>query len=109
MRLVRTTGKTWYKVLYKHTMYVISLSNISLKTNLKQITRVELRLTNFYITLRETKSCAWRHVSCCHSPKSRHCWITFSVITIVRQCFIFLNMDRNVAGNIETMSLEMRI
>ena len=38
-------------VLYKHTMYVISLSNISIKTNFKQITRVELRLTNLYNTL----------------------------------------------------------
>jgi hypothetical protein len=33
MRFVHTTGKTWYKVLYHHTMYVISLSNISIKTN----------------------------------------------------------------------------
>ena len=31
MRFVHTTGKTWYKVLYKHTTYVISLSNISIK------------------------------------------------------------------------------
>jgi hypothetical protein len=29
---VHTTGKTWYKVLYQHTMYVISLLNISIKT-----------------------------------------------------------------------------
>jgi len=50
------------KVLYKHTMYVISLSNISIKTNFQQITRVEIRLTNLYNTLRETTSCAWRHV-----------------------------------------------
>ena len=35
MRFVHTTGKTWYKVLYHHTMYVISLSNISIKTNNK--------------------------------------------------------------------------
>jgi hypothetical protein len=40
--------------LYKHTTYVISLSNISIKTNFKQITRVEIRLTNLYNTLRET-------------------------------------------------------
>jgi hypothetical protein len=26
MRLAHATGKTWYKVLYQHTMYVISLS-----------------------------------------------------------------------------------
>ena len=35
MQLVHATGKTWYKVLYQHTMYVISLSNISIKTNNK--------------------------------------------------------------------------
>ena len=51
MRFVHTTGKTWYKVLYQHTMYVISLSNISIKTNFKQITRVEIRLINLYNTL----------------------------------------------------------
>jgi hypothetical protein len=38
MQLFHTTGKTWYKVLYQHTMYVINLSNISIKTNFKQIT-----------------------------------------------------------------------
>ena len=42
------------KVLYQHTMYVISLFNISIKTNFKQITKVELKLTNLYHTLRET-------------------------------------------------------
>ena len=62
MRFVHTTGMTWYKVLYKHTMFVISLSNISIKTNFKQITSVEIRLTNVYNTLRETTICAWRHV-----------------------------------------------
>jgi hypothetical protein len=51
MRLFHTTGKTWNKVLYQHAMYVIRLSNISIKTNFKQITRVELKLTNLYNTL----------------------------------------------------------
>jgi hypothetical protein len=32
-----------------HTMYVIGLSNISIKTNFKQITRVTIRLTNVII------------------------------------------------------------
>jgi len=36
---------------YTNTMYVISLSNISIKTNFKLITRVEIRLTNLYNTL----------------------------------------------------------
>jgi hypothetical protein len=47
MRLVHATGKTWYKVLYQHTIYVISLSNISIKTNFKQIARVELKCVQY--------------------------------------------------------------
>jgi len=31
MQLVHATGKTWYKVLNQHTMYVIRLANISIK------------------------------------------------------------------------------
>jgi hypothetical protein len=47
MLLVHATGKTWYKILYQHTMYVISLSNISIKTNFKQLTRVELKFVQY--------------------------------------------------------------
>jgi hypothetical protein len=47
MRLVHATGKTRYKILYQHTMYVIRLSNISIKTNFKQITRVELKFVQY--------------------------------------------------------------
>ena len=47
MRFVHTTGKTWYKVLYQHTMYVISLSTISIKTNFNQMTRVELKFVQY--------------------------------------------------------------
>ena len=67
MRLFHTTGKTWNKVLYQHAMYVIRLSNISIKTNFKQITRVELKLTNLYNTLRRTTFCIWCCVICCRS------------------------------------------
>jgi hypothetical protein len=67
MQFVHATGKTWCIVLYQHTMYVISLSNISMKTNLKQITRIELELTNLDNILRETTFCTWRHMFCCHS------------------------------------------
>ena len=67
IRFVLTTGKTWYKVLYQHTMYVIGLSSISIKANFKQITRVDKRLTNLYNTLGETTFCALRHVICCSS------------------------------------------
>jgi hypothetical protein len=67
MRFVHTTGKNWYTVLYQHTMYVISLSNNSINTTFKQITRVEIRFTNVYNTLEEITFCAWRHVICCIS------------------------------------------
>jgi len=35
-----------YKVLYQHTMYVINLSSISIKTNFKQ-TRVKLKFVQY--------------------------------------------------------------
>jgi hypothetical protein len=82
MRLFHTTDKTWYKVSYQHTIYVISLSNFSIKTNFKQITKVEL---NLYNTLRETTFCAWCHVNfanvtllCCvsHSNDMMSCVMT---------------------------------
>ena len=47
MQLVHATDKTWYTVLYHHTMYVISLSNISIKTNFKHIARVELKCVQY--------------------------------------------------------------
>jgi hypothetical protein len=47
MRLVHATDKTWYTVLYHHTMYVINLSNISIKRNFKQIARVELKCVQY--------------------------------------------------------------
>jgi dolichol kinase len=63
MRFVHTTGKTWYTVLYKHTMHVISLSSISITTTFKQITRIEWKCVQYsYNTLRETTFRAWRHV-----------------------------------------------
>jgi hypothetical protein len=43
MWLVHATDKTLYKVLYQHTLYVISLSDISIKTNFKQFTKVQLK------------------------------------------------------------------
>ena len=72
MRLVHAIDKTWYTVLYHHTMYVISLSNISIKTNFKQIARVELKCVHYsegdYIPM------VWRHViSSIHSPMSGYC------------------------------------
>jgi hypothetical protein len=39
-------------------MYVIGLSNISIKANFKEITRVEIKLTNLHDTLREITLCA---------------------------------------------------
>ena len=84
MRFVHTTGKTWYIVLYKHNMYVISLSNFSIKTNFKQITRV--RLTNVYNTLRETTFCAWRHVCC----RSFYCFVNVAHIDVFYPAFQWL-------------------
>ena len=83
MRFVHTTGKTWYKVLYKHTVYVISLFNISINTNIKQITRVEIRLTNWYNTLRETIFCAWRHVCC----RSLFCFVNMAHLYVFYPAF----------------------
>ena len=57
MRLILATVKTRYKVLYQNTIYVISFSNISTKPSFKQITMVELKLTNLYNTPRETTLC----------------------------------------------------
>jgi hypothetical protein len=58
--------------LYQHTMYVISLSNISIKTNFKQITRVELKFAQYsqgdYI-LCMTSRCFFF----AHSPMSGYC------------------------------------
>ena len=41
------SSRNRYTVLYHHTMYVISLSNISIKTNFKQIARVELKCVQY--------------------------------------------------------------
>jgi hypothetical protein len=78
MRLAHATGKTWYNILYQHTMYVISLSNISIKTHFKQITRVTIRLTNVYNALREITFCAWRHVCC----RSFYCFVYLAHIDV---------------------------
>jgi hypothetical protein len=73
---VNSRNKT---VLYHHTLYVISLSNISIKTNFKQIARVELKL------------CVWRHVIfSVHSPTSGYCVLShipmvWRNVNVVRQ------------------------
>jgi hypothetical protein len=45
--VVWTSITTWYKVLYHHTTYVISLSIISIKTNFKQIIRFKLKFVQY--------------------------------------------------------------
>ena len=73
MQLVHATDKTWYTVLYHHTMsmYVISVSNISIKTNFKQIARVELKCIQYsegdYIL------CMTSRYFSVHSPTSGYC------------------------------------
>jgi hypothetical protein len=75
MRLVHATGKTWYKVLYQHTIYVINLSNISIKTNFKQIARVELKCVQYsegdYIL------CMTSLFFSVHSPMSGYCILSY--------------------------------
>ena len=85
MRIVHATGKILYKVLYQHTMFVISLSNILIKINFKQITRIPLKFVQYcegdymyilYNTVRETTCIfwAWRHIIfAVHSPMSPYC------------------------------------
>ena len=85
MRLVHATGKTWYKVLYQHTLYVISLSNISIKTNFKQITRVEIRLINLYNTL--------GRLHCVHDVTLFVAVHSFAVLTLLTlTCFPRISM-----------------
>ena len=104
MWFVHPTGKTWYIFLYQHTMYVICLSNISIKTNFKQITNVDLKLTILYNTVRKNTFCAWRHVICCRT--FTNVTLLFDHFqcncTIVQQHF-FLNVDYTVARNIKTI------
>ena len=75
IRLVHSTGKTWYKVLYQHTIYVIDLSNISIKTNFKQIARVELKCVQYsegdYIL------CMTSLIFFVHSPMSGYCILSY--------------------------------
>ena len=99
-------SKTWYNILYQHTVYVVSLSNISIKTNFKQITRVELKLTNLQNALKTATFCEWRHAICCHSFTNvtllfEHfqCYCTI----VYQRYFIWRNVDRThwnyVLGN----------
>jgi hypothetical protein len=81
MRFVHATGKTWYKVLYQHTMYVISLSNISIKTSFKQITRVKLKL--IYYSDGDYISCMTSRYFVVHSTMPRYC--VFSHIPMIRR------------------------
>jgi hypothetical protein len=71
MRLVHSTDTTWYKIVYHHTMYVIILSNISIKTNFNQIAKVELKWVQYsegdYIL------CMTSHYFPVHSPTSCYC------------------------------------
>jgi hypothetical protein len=111
-----------YSFVPTHYMYVHvkSLSNISIKTNFKQITRVESKLTNVYITLRVTTFCTWREVICyrsitngtLHTVQSQMVrYIQFNHFQchylIIPEHFFWRNVDRRVDGNIENMPLEM--
>ena len=83
-------------------MYVLSLSNISTTTNFFKITRVELKLTNF---VRMTSRYLLPFIHQSHGTVR-----SFSVSLYNRPAMLFWrNVGRTVAGNIETMSLEMEI
>ena len=76
-QLIHTTGKTWYIVLCQHTMYVISLSNISINANVKQITRLELIFTILWGRLHFVNDVTL--FVAVLSPMSNYSSITFSV------------------------------
>jgi hypothetical protein len=104
MRLAHATDETSYKVLYQLTMNVISLSDISIKTNLKQITRVELKLTNLCNTLeRDYILCMMLryllpfHSQMTHFTQDNHFQCLY---IIIQQRFFWRNVDRTFAGNI---------
>ena len=84
-----------------YTMYVISLSNISIKTKFKQITRVKLKFVQYsqgdYIWF-----CAWRHVIfSVLSPVPGYCvFLTFGdrpvpIFSDVRFSYLALEQDKN--------------
>ena len=79
--IVHAICKNWNIVLYQHILYEISLFSISMKTHFKQITRIELKLTNLDTTLRVTTYSWWRHVLWCRSftNRTRYYSINFSV------------------------------
>ena len=84
MRLVHTTGNTSNTVVYQHTMYNKSWSNISIKMNFKQITKAELQFVQYlegcYISCLPSHSndmTSWQsnsaeNVSCNVAPFSYH-------------------------------------
>jgi hypothetical protein len=74
MRSVHAINKTWYTVLYHHTMYVMSWSNISIKTNFKQIARVELKCIQYS---------EWDYILC---MTSRYFFRSFSNVRLL--CFV---------------------
>ena len=65
-------------------MYAISLPNI-LKTNFKQMARIELKVTNCNNILRATTLYAWRHQMCCRS---------FADVTLHFQCHYIIVRKR---------------
>jgi ABC-type uncharacterized transport system YnjBCD permease subunit len=87
IRLIHATDKTWCTVLYHHTMYVISLSNISIKPNFKQIARVELKcipdhnssLLRFVVILVNTTYSTWYKVLYHHTMYVMGMYICFHI------------------------------
>jgi hypothetical protein len=66
--------------LYQHPMYVIRLSIISIKTNFKQITMVELKCVQYS---------QWDYVLC---MMSSYCFRSFTNVRLL--CFVEINESR---------------
>ena len=92
---VHATGKTWYKILYQHTMYVISLSNISIKRNFKQITRFELKCV---------QCSQWNYIVCITS-----CYFCRSCTNITLLCFISHSNDMTSCQSISAENVSCNV
>ena len=84
----QATGKIWCKELYEDTVYVIQLSNISIKNyfkqikiNVKQISRVELKVTNTVISYFQWGLCLCSYVF----------WVFFCALSCELLSFGFLS------------------
>jgi hypothetical protein len=79
------TGRIWCKVLYQHIEYVIQLSNISIKSNFKQIAWVELKLANAVIWI-SMEFMLLHNLPFVHCPVNYCLVVSFIILLIVLSC-----------------------